>query len=96
MNARPGDSNTVGRTERQPVGTETDDLGATAEQSENRWYACLNCGRQFDSFTQECPDCGGQEFHTGTPASEAETGAPEQRTDILRRIAAQFNPYIPR
>ncbi len=93
MNARPEDALGRGEVERQAA-TNDNPRGSSLDRDSDRQYICLDCDQQLDSFTMECPNCGGQQFQTTVPG----ISSPAKPTgyDIFGTMLARFNPYIPR
>jgi DNA-directed RNA polymerase subunit RPC12/RpoP len=67
--------------------------GGHAAESD-REYTCLGCDQQLESFTVECPDCGGRQFQTDVPGVSNSVHTPGY--DFIETTLARFNPYIPR
>ena len=93
MNARPEQALRRGEIERQAANNDNPG-GSSLSRGSDRQYICLDCDQQLDSFTMECPDCGGRQFQTTVPGISSP--AKPVGYNIFETMLARFNPYIPR
>ncbi len=80
------------RTARGPTTIRDDHSGQTES---DRHYVCLDCQSVVTDFPTECPHCGGRAFRTATTRRPAPT-LREQFLQVLARVTAPLNPYVPR
>ena len=80
------------RTARGPTTTQDD---PSSQQPTDRHYVCLDCQSVVTDFPTECPHCGGRAFRTATTRRPPPT-LREQFLQVLTRVTAPLNPYIPR